>query len=53
MINKIVIRDHGSSQWLEFDAAVDVLVAQTIEDVVPTLTEIERRVHADNLFAAG
>ena len=53
MINKIVIRDHDSSQWLEFDAPVDVLVAQILEDVVPTLAELERRVHEDHLFAAG
>jgi para-aminobenzoate synthetase/4-amino-4-deoxychorismate lyase len=53
MINKIVIRDHGSSQWLVFDAPMDVLVAQTAEDVVPVLTELEHRANKDKLFAAG
>lgn len=53
MINKIILRDHDNSEWLEFDAPVDVLTAQTSSDVVPILAEIERRTHVDGLVAAG
>jgi para-aminobenzoate synthetase/4-amino-4-deoxychorismate lyase len=53
MIKRIVLRDHDNSEWLEFDAPIDVLTAQTTEDVVPILVEVERRTREDGLFAAG
>ena len=53
MINKIVLRDHGNSEWLEFGVPVDVLTAQSTDAVVPILSEIERRTREDGLFAAG
>jgi para-aminobenzoate synthetase/4-amino-4-deoxychorismate lyase len=53
MINKIVIRDHSHSEWLSFAAPVDVLATHDAHDVAATLAEVQRRVHADNLYAAG
>ncbi len=53
MINKIVLRDHSHSTWLSFAAPVEVLATHDASDVSATLAEVQRRVHADKLYAAG
>ena len=53
MINNIVIRDAGRSQWLIFDAPIAVLSAYNVADVISVLTEVEGRAQRDQLYAAG
>jgi len=53
MLEKLLVRDATDSGWLVFADAVDVLQTRSAEDVLATLSEIERRVNEENLFAAG
>ena len=53
MLEKLLVRDATDSGWLVFADAVDVLQTRSAEDVLATLSEVERRVNEENLFAAG
>jgi len=48
-----LIQDADTSLWWRFDAPQAVLAATRLEDVVPVLREVEERVNAANLWAAG
>ena len=52
-IQKLVLRDHASSQWLLFGSPLHVLIAHCHADVLPTLVELERRACEEQLYAAG
>lgn len=53
MLEKLIVRDATDSGWLVFADAVDVLQTRRSQDVLATLSEVERRVNEENLFAAG
>jgi len=53
MIQKIILRDHSSSQWLIFDSPLHVLTARRPAEVLPTLVEVERLAFEQQLYAAG
>ena len=53
MIRRIILRDANAEEWLIFSAPVDVLFANTAAEVLPVLSEIERRAADEGLFAAG
>jgi para-aminobenzoate synthetase/4-amino-4-deoxychorismate lyase len=48
-----VLLTHASGGLLAFDRPRSVVQAHCITDVLPALREVERRVEADGLFAAG
>jgi para-aminobenzoate synthetase/4-amino-4-deoxychorismate lyase len=48
-----LIQDSDSGLWWRFDAPHAVLAATRLEDVVPLLREVEERVNAAGLWAAG
>jgi para-aminobenzoate synthetase/4-amino-4-deoxychorismate lyase len=48
-----LIQDAESGLWWRFDAPLAVLSATRLEDVLPALHEVERRVNAESLWAAG
>ena len=50
---RVVLRDASAGEWLVFDSPVRLLVARTLDDVLPLLREAERAVSQDGLFAAG
>ncbi len=39
--------------WYEYVAPVDVVCVRRIEEVLPALVDVERRVNAEGLYAAG
>ena len=48
-----LIQDSDSGLWWQFDAPLAVLAATSLEDVVPVLREVERRVNDESVWAAG
>lgn len=53
MLQRVLLHDPQTSQWLEYRQPVDVLVAVRPVDVLPVLAEAERRVESEGLCAAG
>jgi para-aminobenzoate synthetase/4-amino-4-deoxychorismate lyase len=53
MLEKIIIRDPHSAQWLVFTDPLDVLVARQPADVLDVMLEVERRVNKHGVYAAG
>ncbi len=53
MLEKFLVRDAANSGWLVFTDPVDVLQTRNPEEVLATLSEVERRVNEESLFAAG
>jgi len=51
LLEKVILRD--DADWLTFTGPSEVLTARQPKDVLPALIEAEKRVDADNLFAAG
>lgn len=51
--NSAVLFDADRGQWLRFDRPRRVLVARTLDAVLPALAEAERQVTAHGLYAAG
>lgn len=48
-----VIRDDATGRWLVFPAPERILVARTVEEVMPLLQEVENAVEGQGLHAAG
>lgn len=48
-----VLHEPGQNRWLRFRHPVTICAAHAIEDVLPTLREVEGRVECDGLHAAG
>ena len=53
LMNQAIIHDPQSGHWLRFTRPRIVLQAGTLSDVMPLLTEMERLVRRDGLYAAG
>ena len=53
MLERILVRNPVSSDWLVFTNPKEVLLARTSTDVLDVLIEVERRVNEENLLAAG
>jgi len=53
MLERFLVRDAANSGWLVFTNPIDVVLAQTHGEVLDALSEVERRVNEQNLFAAG
>jgi para-aminobenzoate synthetase / 4-amino-4-deoxychorismate lyase len=52
-MNRAVIHDPESGQWLQFPRPRTVFTAVHLSDVLPVLNEVERLVRRDGLYAAG
>jgi para-aminobenzoate synthetase/4-amino-4-deoxychorismate lyase len=52
-MNRVVIRDPDNGSWLQFLRPHTVFTAADLSDVLPLLTEVERLVRCDGLYAAG
>ena len=52
-MNRILLRDGRSGDWLAFGKPLAVLVARTRAEVIALLQEAQRQVAQDDLFAAG
>jgi para-aminobenzoate synthetase/4-amino-4-deoxychorismate lyase len=52
-INHAVIHDAATRQWLHFLDPCEIIVARSIEAVIPKLKSIEDRVRKQGLYAAG
>ena len=52
-MNRAVIHDPEKGHWLQFQRPRAVLTAANLSDVLPLLTEVERLVRRDGLYAAG
>lgn len=53
VLRRVVLRDSTTSEWLTFSEPVDVLLAKSPQDVLTVLSEVERRVNEEALFAVG
>ena len=53
MLEKFLVRNTANSGWLVFTNPTDVVLTRAQGEVLDVLTEIERRVNEENLFAAG
>lgn len=53
MSNASLIQDSEAGGWWRFGSARDVIVATRIEEVLPALQDVERRVERERLWAAG
>ncbi len=53
MSNSCLIQDRHAGGWWQFGDARHVVVVTRLEEVLPALQEIERRVESDGLWAAG
>ena len=51
--NQAVIHDAATKQWLHFQDPCEIIVAESLEEVVPKLNLVEARVKKHGLFAAG
>ena len=49
--NEVLLRD--STEWLYFTEPYRLFIAETLDDVLPALGEIERLVQANHWYAAG
>ncbi len=52
-MNRAVVRDPETGHWLQFHHPRAVLTAANLSDVLPLLTEMERLVKREGLYAAG
>lgn len=53
MMNSSLIQDAEAGGWWQFQDAREIIVVTSIDEVLPKLREIERRVERDGLWAAG
>ncbi|MFC1541438.1 aminodeoxychorismate synthase component I [Candidatus Latescibacterota bacterium] len=53
MKNLIILHNPESGQWLRFVNPVKVFVANSIEEVIPCLKNIEELVYNDRMYVAG
>jgi para-aminobenzoate synthetase / 4-amino-4-deoxychorismate lyase len=49
--NEVLLKEKG--EWLHFSNPYRLIAAETLQEVLPALHEIEQRVQANNLYAAG
>ena len=49
--NEILLKEDG--KWLHFSEPHHIIIAEKLEEVLPALREIERRVRASGCYAAG
>ena len=52
-INSVVLHDADVGCWLHFCEPVEIYAAGALDQVVPTLAVIEKRVQSEGLYAAG
>jgi hypothetical protein len=52
-MNQAVLHDPQVGHWLQFTSPRIVLQADYLSDVMPLLTEMERLVRRDGLYAVG
>jgi hypothetical protein len=50
-INEVVLK--VNNEWLHFAEPKQIIVANTLEDVLPALRELERLVNVNACYAAG
>ena len=50
-VNEVFLRE--KEHWLHFTEPQDIIAAETLEDVLPSLQEVEHRIERDGLYAAG
>ncbi len=50
-VNETLLRD--KKKWLHFTKPSQIIIAQTLDEVIPALSKIEQRVELDGLHAAG
>jgi para-aminobenzoate synthetase/4-amino-4-deoxychorismate lyase len=53
MKHHVVLHDAATQQWLHFHDIQHVLVADTVDAVVPVLRAVEEMISNEGLFAAG
>jgi para-aminobenzoate synthetase/4-amino-4-deoxychorismate lyase len=49
----VFIHEPAKRTWLSFSRPLEICVAHSIENVLPILEKVEKRVHHDGLIAAG
>jgi para-aminobenzoate synthetase/4-amino-4-deoxychorismate lyase len=49
----VILRDSLTNRWLRFQEPVAILTTEAVEEVLPLLEEVEKRVSAEALHAAG
>src|SRR5687767_5810933 len=49
--NEVLLKD--GKEWLHFAHPHLILIAERLQDVIPTLRELERRIQANDWYAAG
>jgi len=49
----VILHDARRSRWLRFADPIDIVIADTLNDVVPALRALEARVNEQRLHAAG
>jgi para-aminobenzoate synthetase / 4-amino-4-deoxychorismate lyase len=52
-MNQVLIHDPEAGQWLHFVRPHHILKATLLSDVMPMLTEAQKLVHREGLYAAG
>ena len=52
-MNRVVIHDPETGQWLQFLRPRTVLTAANLTDILPLLAEVDRLLRRDGLYAAG
>ena len=53
MLDEVLIARRDRGDWLRFRKPVAMVTAYRVEDVAPALVEVEGRVNAQGLHAAG
>jgi para-aminobenzoate synthetase / 4-amino-4-deoxychorismate lyase len=53
MLNCSLIQDTDGGGWWQFQNASEIIVVESIEEILPALRQIEERVNAEGLWAAG
>ncbi len=53
MLNYVLVARPEWGDWVQFQDPLDILGTHRIDEVVNVLTEVERRVRSDGLYAAG
>ncbi len=53
MLNRSLIQDTDGGGWWQFQNASEIIVVESIEKVLPALRQVEQRVNAEGVWAAG
>lgn len=53
MLRHVILRDACASEWLTFSEPLDVLLANSPKEILSVMSDIERRVNEEELYAVG